>query len=127
MAQSEARRTVMGGANTNLEKCGATIATWMPHVTVEVEKCTRTLSERARRSVVHGTAPYIDFCCKLRCALYGDSLSTRALLATRISEDERLSRRHRRRQKALVARNGAASLRCGRPINRTLGRFNLLG
>ena len=49
------------------------------------------------------------------------------MLATRISEDERLSRRHRRRQKALVARNGAPSLRCGHPINRTLGRFNLAG
>ena len=46
----------MGGANTNLEKCGATIATWMPHVTVEAEKHIRSSPARTRRSVVHGTA-----------------------------------------------------------------------
>ena len=60
-AQSEARRTVMGGANTNLEKCGATIATWMPHVTVEAEKHIRSSPARTRRSVVHGTALHTGF------------------------------------------------------------------
>ena len=34
----------------------------------EVENCTRTSSERARRCPVYDTAPYIAFCGKLRCA-----------------------------------------------------------
>ena len=74
MAQSEARRTVMGGANTNLEKCGAMIATWMPHVTVEAEKHIRSSPARTRRSVVHGTALHTGIR-NIQClTLQGDSL-----------------------------------------------------
>ena len=113
MAQSEARRTVMGGANTNLEKCGATIATWMPHVTVEAGKHIRSSPARTRRSVVHGTALHTGFRSVHWFTSQCDSLKTHVLLATRRSEGGHLSRRHRRRQKLLVARNGAPSLRCG--------------
>ena len=121
-----ARHTVMGGANTNLEKCGATIATWMPHVTVEAGKHIRFSPARTRRSVVHGTALHTGFRSIHWFTSQCDSLKTHVLLATRRSEGGHLSRRHRRRQKLLVARNGAPSLRCGRLQKRTLGRFNLL-
>ena len=100
-----ARHTVMGGANTNLEKCGATIATWMPHVTVEAGKHIRFSPARTRRSVVHGTALHTGFRSIHWFTSQCDSLKTHVLLATRISEGGHLSRRHRRRQKLLVARN----------------------
>ena len=108
------RCTVMGSASTNREKCEATIATWMHCLSGLAGKGTRPSPARTRRSVVHGTAPHTGNRSARWFTPQGDSVKTHALLATRIPEDGQPSRRHRRRKKLLVARNGVPSLRCRR-------------
>ena len=85
----------------------------------------RIHAPRKTRCVVHESAPRSVSCGTLVFTSQGDSLKTRASLATRMPEDEGRPGRHRRRQNLLIACNGASLLRCGRLMKRVLRRFNL--
>ena len=96
--------------------------------TETMAECTRTSSERARRSVVHGIAPYTAFCginCDvhrkvMRCELVRRSQRGYTRGRTTLSSSPEATETARGKQ-----RRSLFALR-GRLENHRLGRFNLL-